>query len=73
MVRPTEGNLTGTTTTSQSRLESNGNEGALPIPLSSKTKTLPSDNLVSYPRPFVSGGLNPLQSAFSTAPADLYT
>ena len=39
--------LTGTTTPSLSEPGSNGNEGALHIPQSSRTGILPSDGLVS--------------------------
>ena len=40
--------LTGTTTSDQSGPESNGNEGVLYIPQSSRSGALPLDGLVSY-------------------------
>ena len=45
---PIDGILKGSTTLSQSRPGSNGNEGILHIPQSSKTRASPSDSLVSY-------------------------
>ena len=42
------GLLTGTPTPGQSGPWSNGNEGVLHIPQSSKTKVSPSDGLVLY-------------------------
>ena len=45
---PTDGTWTGTTNLGQSGLGSNGNEGALYIPQSSRIRASPSDCLVTY-------------------------
>ena len=66
-------NLTGTTTPGQSGYESNGKEGVLHIPQSSRTVASPSDGLVSYPEHLLEWGIYPsaeMQWAYSTAPAD---
>ena len=59
------GPLTSTTTLDQIEPGSNGNERLLHIPQSSRTGTLPSDGLVSYPGYSLGGGvlwdLAPLQ------------
>ena len=61
---------TDTTSQDQSGSRSNGNEGILPIRLSSRTEALPSDAVQCHTQsiPFVQGGLTLLQgiqSAFS--------
>ena len=61
MVKQFYETLTGITTLSQSGAESNGSEGLLHIPQSSRTEASPSDNLVSYPGHSSLGeGLTPL-------------
>ena len=52
-----DGTLTGTTTTDQSGLRSNGSEGVLQISRGSRTGTSPSDGLVSYPGNSLAGDL----------------
>ena len=46
---PIDNTLTGTTTQHESEPGSNGSKEVLNIYQSSRTGTLPSDNLVSYP------------------------
>ena len=55
--------LLGATTPGQSGLESNGNEGVLHIPQSSKTGASSSDGFVPYPGHFW-GGVLPLTKRF---------
>ena len=63
---PIDRTLSGATTPGQRGPGSNGNEGLLHIPQSSKIGVSPSDCLVSY-----SGhSLAEMQSVYSTAPAD---
>ena len=45
---PIDGTLTGTSTPDQNELKSNGNEGVLHIPPSSRTGVSPADVLVLY-------------------------
>ena len=55
-------NLSGFITLGQSRPGSDRNEGLLSIPQGSRTRALPSDNLISYQRhSFVVGDLTALQ------------
>ena len=46
---PIDGTLTGTINRSQSGPGSNGNQGVLNYPLSSRAETSPSDCFMSYP------------------------
>ena len=63
--------LTGSTTSGQSGTESNGNEGMLYIPQSSKTRASPWDHFVSYPGHIGGGYLSAeVKSSYSTSPAD---
>ena len=56
-VWPIDRILLGATTLGQSRQGSNGNEGVLYIPQSSKTGALLSDGLISYPKHLLGGAL----------------
>ena len=68
-IQPKDRAVSGATILGQSGPGSNGNERMLRIPQNSNiTGTSPSDCLVSYL--FGWGGLTPLQSVYSTAPAD---
>ena len=61
--------LSGATTQSQSRPESNGHEGVLNILQSSTTWASPSDSLVSYPGHLLGRDISfyeEMQSAYST-------
>ena len=65
--------LSGATTPDQSRPGSNGNEGVLCILQSSKTGTLSSDDLMSYPGFSLGVGAHPsaeMLSVYSAALAD---
>ena len=69
--------LTDTTTPSKSGSGSNGNEGVLHIPLSSRIETSPSDGFVIYQGYLcVCGGSKlfaEVQSTYFTTPADKVT
>ena len=71
---PTDRNLSGTITPSQSEPGSNGNNGELRIPQSSSiTRTSPSDCLVPYPRHSLGRGSYPSaekQPVYSTPLAE---
>ena len=73
-IRPIDRTLSGATTSSQSRLGSNGNEGVLHIPQSSGiTGALPSDCLLTYTGHLLEGGSyssTEIQTVYSTAPAN---
>ena len=58
---PIDVTLSGTTTLSNCGPGSNGSEGVICIPQSSRTEASPSDSLVLYPGHWLRGGLTPLQ------------
>ena len=68
-IEPIDKALSGATTPGQRGPGSDSNEGVLRIPQTfSNTGTSPSDSVISTT--LVGGGLTPLQSVYSTAPAD---
>ena len=67
-----DGSQKGINTPGMSGPESNCNEGILHIPYSVRTRSLPSDSLVSYPGHLLGRWSYPfaeMQSAYSTAAA----
>ena len=65
--------LPGANTLGQSKPGTNGNEGVLHIPQSSKAGALPSDSLMSYSEHLLEGESCPsveMQSVYSTDPTD---
>ena len=70
---PIGGTLSGIISLDQSGPESNGNEGVLHIPQSSRTGVSPSDSFVLYPEHSLSNRSYPsaeMQSVYFTVSAD---
>ena len=72
LIRPIDRTFSGVTTPGQSGSGSNGNEGVLHIPQSSRTGASPSDCLVSYLRNLLKKSYlsAEMQKVRSIAPAD---